>query len=130
MLCGTKGTLCLDENGYEITPTTAGQFQEWAPEGEGESFTVGGDGAFGDLGTREDTTQILIDDFVSCVRSRENPRCSLEDGHRATSFALLANISLELGRRIEWDVRTESITNVPEANKLLHYDYRPPWSLG
>ena len=130
MLCGTKGTLCLDENGYEITPTGTGQFQNWEPHIEEESYEVKSDVAFGDLGTKEDTTQILIDDFVSCVQSRENPRCSLEDGHRATSFALLANISLQLGKRIEWDSETETITNMPEANELLHYEYREPWSLG
>lgn len=128
-LCGTKGTLSLDENRYHIKPTRPGQFQKWEPEFDEENYEVEGDAAFGDLGTKEDTTQNLIDDFVECVQRRQAPRCSLEDGHRATTFAHLANISLRLKQRVEWDVETEKITNIPEANDLLHYTYRAPWSL-
>jgi predicted dehydrogenase len=128
-LCGTKGTLCTSENGYDMTPTRPGQFQTWEPFIKEESYELGGDKAFGDLGTKEDSTQNLIDDFIKCVRTREQPICSLEDGHRSTTFAHLANISLRLKRRIEWDADEERITNIPEANELLHYEYRAPWTL-
>ena len=84
---------------------------------------------FGDLGTAEDTTQNLIDNFIECVQTRQAPYCSLEDGHRSTSFAHLANISLALKSRIEWDAASERITNIPEANDLLQYEYRKPWTL-
>jgi hypothetical protein len=56
--------------------------------------------------------------------------CSLEEGHRSTSFAHLANIALAMGTRIEWDAENERVTNNPAANDLLHYEYRAPWSLG
>jgi predicted dehydrogenase len=129
MLCGTRGTLCSSENGYDVSPTRPGQFQTWKPSVDEESHELGGDKAFGDLGTKEDTTQVLVDDFVRCVRTREQPLCSLEDGHRSTTFAHLANISLRLRKRIEWDAGAERITNVPEADELLHYRYRAPWNL-
>jgi len=54
----------------------------------------------------------------------------METGHRSTTFALLANISLAMKSRIDWDPKTERITNNEEANKLLHYEYRAPWTLG
>ena len=129
MLCGTKGTLCVDQNRYSIKPTRPGQFQKWGPQVEAEDYEVGGDAAFGDLGIKEDSTQNLIDDFISCVRTREQTLCSLEDGHRSTTFAHLANISLKLKKRLEWDAQSEKVTNCPEANELLHYEYRSPWSL-
>lgn len=128
-LCGTKGTLSTSENGYYITPTRPGQFQAWEPFIKEESYELGGDKAFGDLATKEDSTQNLIDNFIKCVRTREQPFCSLEDGHRSTTFAHLANISLRLKRRIEWDADEERITNIPEANELLRYEYRAPWNL-
>ncbi|MDZ7723631.1 MAG: hypothetical protein U5R06_12720 [candidate division KSB1 bacterium] len=53
----------------------------------------------------------------------------MEDGHRSTTFAHLANISLKMGMRIEWDAENEQISNSHYANKLLHYDYREPWTL-
>lgn len=52
-----------------------------------------------------------------------------EDGHRSTSFAHLANISLAVNKRIEWDAEAEKVTNSKRANRLLHYDYRKPWHL-
>jgi len=69
-------------------------------------------------------------DFLDCVKSRGSVVCPLEEGHRSTSFAHLANIALETRSRLEWDPKTERVTNVPEANALLHYEYRQPWSLG
>ena len=45
-------------------------------------------------------------------------------------LALLANISLATKSRLEWDSTNERVLNSPEANQLLHYEYREPWSLG
>jgi hypothetical protein len=129
MLCGTKGTLTASQNGYQLKPTKPGQFQTWKPAFEEEKYEIKSDAAYGDLGIKEDSTQNLIDNFVSCVQSRETPYCSIEDGHRSTTFAHLANISMALKQRIEWDAEAEKITNIPEANELLHYEYREPWTL-
>lgn len=129
MLCGTQGTLTVDQNAAVITPTRPGQFQAWEPAVEPKRFEIGGDDAYGDLGIKEDSTQNLIDDFVACVRTREHPICGLEEAHRSTSFAHLANISLRLGKRIEWNEDEERITNDEAVNSLLHYEYRSPWRI-
>ena len=84
---------------------------------------------YGDLGVSENSTANLVRNFLDCVKSRETPLCTLEDGHRSTSFAHLANIALEAGSRIEWDPVNERITNNDKANELLHYEYRKPWKL-
>ena len=85
---------------------------------------------FGDLAISENSTAILIRNFLDCIKSRKAPWCPLEEGHRSTSFAHLANISLSVGQRIEWDAKNEKITNTKMANNLLHYEYRKPWTLG
>ena len=33
-------------------------------------------------------------------------------------------------KRLDWDAQAERITNCSEANALLHYEYRKPWTLG
>lgn len=53
----------------------------------------------------------------------------MEIGHRSTTMAHLANISLATQSTIHWDPEREVITNNPEANGLLHYEYRKPWTL-
>ena len=40
------------------------------------------------------------------------------------------NIAEDIGTRLEWDAKKEQITNLPFANKMLHYEYRKPWKLG
>lgn len=123
---GTKGTLVASQNGYTITPARPGQFQTWKKQLEAETYDVKGDATHGDLAIKEDSTANLIRNFLDCVKSRKQPWCSEEDGHRSTSFAHLANISLAVNKRIEWDAEAEKVTNSKRANRLLHYDYRKP----
>ena len=128
-LQGTKGTLYVNEGGYRVVPARAGQFQAWERQVEPREYRHEQKGASDDVGERDSTVH-LIRDFLDCVRTRETPLCPLEEGHRSTSFAHLANIALETKSRIEWDPDEERVTNLPAANDLLHYEYRQPWSLG
>jgi predicted dehydrogenase len=127
---GTHGNLVTSQNGYTITPAKPGQFQTWKQLVEPEERMLRSDAQHGDLGIREDSTANLIRNFLDCVKSREAPLCTLEEGHRSTSFAHLANIALAMRTRIEWDAENEQVTNNDAANELLHYEYRPPWTLG
>ena len=128
-LGGTHGNLVSSQNGYRISPAKPGQFQTWKQLVEPEERELESNDQHGDLGIREDSTANLIRNFLDCVKSRKAPLCSLEDGHRSTSFAHLANIALAVGTRIEWDAETEQVTNNRAANDLLHYEYRSPWTL-
>jgi predicted dehydrogenase len=126
-LRGTKGTLNADENGYKITPVKAGQFVSWKQEGTAEEMNsktqMLADGSSGD------STAALVRNFLDCVKSRQTPLCPLEEGHRSTSFAHLANIALATKQRLEWDPEKEQFTNSEKANQMLHYEYRKPWKL-
>ena len=53
----------------------------------------------------------------------------METGHRSTTMSHLANIALATHSLIDWDAEQERITNHAEANELLHYEYRKPWTL-
>ncbi len=129
-LRGTKGTLRADQNGYQIVPTKAGQFQDWDALIEPEEKHIESGDSFGDLGIKENSTAILIDNFLDAVKDHSvKPYCSLEEAHRSTSFAHLANIALATGDRLRWDAVQERFTNSDAANEMLHYEYRGPWSL-
>ena len=126
-LRGTKGNLYSSERGYRIVPSRAGQFQSWDKLMEAEEF-INPDKLLND-GSSSDSTTGLIRNFLDCVKSREKPLCTLEEGHRSTSFAHLANISLAVNQRLEWDQVNERFTNSEKANQLLSYEYRKPWKL-
>ena len=59
---------------------------------------------------------------------RETP-CRRRDRTPLDGVALLANISLATESTLHWDPERQLITNLPEANDLLHYEYRKPWTL-
>jgi predicted dehydrogenase len=126
-LRGTKGNLYSSERGYRVIPSQAGQFQSWDKQIEDESFMNSNQMA--DDGSSADSTTGLIRDFLDCIKSRHQTLCPLEEGHRSTSFAHLANIALKVHERLEWDPVNEKFLNSDKANQLLHYEYRKPWKL-
>jgi predicted dehydrogenase len=119
--CGTLGSLCpgVEGRGYRILPSKEGQFQRAAGKLEAQEVAQ----VDGDL------THQHIRNFLDCVKSRGRCNCDLETGHRSTSFAHLANLALASRSRIEWDPKNERVTNNEQANRMLDYEYRPPWKL-
>jgi predicted dehydrogenase len=124
-LRGTQGTIYVYKSGagYEIVPERGGQFQEpRTPRLEPEKVEV--------EGRNDSLTALHARNFLDCMRTREKPKADIEIGHRSTSFSLMANISLAVGERLDWDAENERFTNSEAANDMLHYEYRSPWKLG
>jgi predicted dehydrogenase len=58
--------------------------------------------------------------FIECIRSRKDPICHAEVGHRSVSVCHLANTSLRLGgRRLRWDAKQERFIGDEDANRML-----------
>ena len=124
---GTKGVVYADERGYKIMPSKPGQFQTWSKLVDAEEYKVT-EKALPD-GSSSVSTGGLIRDFIECVKTRKTPLCTLEEGHRSTCFAHLANIAVKMRQRLEWNAEQERFTNCEKANELLSYEYRAPWKL-
>jgi predicted dehydrogenase len=118
-LLGTLGSVYATTARYEIVPERGGAFQDPRPRHKGQVVK----------GTDGDLDQQAARDFLDCVKSRRQPLASVEEGHRSTTFAHLANIALATRKRLEWNPQAERFTNCDEANHLLHYEYRKPWTL-
>jgi predicted dehydrogenase len=126
---GTKGTLYTNENDYKIVPTSPGQFQSWDKLMDAEEYSLGTPDKLLADNSFLNSTANLIRNFLDCIKSRKTPLSTLEIGHRSTSLAHMATISLATKQRLEWDPVKEVFTNSAEANKLLSYEYRQPWKL-
>lgn len=72
-----------------------------------------------------------MQNFIDCVRSRENPIAPVEVGTSTNTLCCLANMALELGRPIQWNPATLSFNNDKEAqaHRLYWYEYRNPYKL-
>jgi hypothetical protein len=66
----------------------------------------------------------------ACRGGRTPPGANFEFSGGVTEALLLGNVALRLpGKRLEWDAPGFRVTNVPEANALLHYTYRSGWEI-
>ncbi len=68
-------------------------------------------------------------DFLNSIRTRKDPICSVETGHRSATCCHLANIAMLLKRRLQWDPVAECFPTDAEANAMLTRPYRKPWTL-
>jgi predicted dehydrogenase len=60
-----------------------------------------------------------MQDWLNSMRRRTRPLADVEVGHRSVSVAHLANITRQLGRRLEWDPARERFVGDDEANELV-----------
>lgn len=65
--------------------------------------------------------------FIDSVRSRKEPACPAEIGHRSVTMCHLGVIAVRLGRKIEWDPDREMIMGDPEAAAMVAREMRKPW---
>ena len=69
-------------------------------------------------------------EWLDAIKSRAQCSCNFEYGHQLTTVGNLGNIALKMGRKLEWNEKSERVTNCPEANDLLlRNEYRKPWQL-
>jgi predicted dehydrogenase len=106
---GTEGTIRVDRNLLESDPAEL----LTAPLGENDRRVYPSDNH--------------LRNWIECVKSREQPICTVETGHRTASVCHLANIGYKLRRKLTWDPAAELFSNDPEANALTTRKAREGW---
>jgi len=67
--------------------------------------------------------------FLECVKSRQDPICTAEIGHRSSTVCHLGNIAMLLKRPLKWDPVKEEFIGDPVANAMRSRPRRAPWTL-
>ena len=67
--------------------------------------------------------------FLDCVKSRQETIAPAEVGHRSISVALLGEIAMLTSRKLKWDPDKEEFSNDADANRYLSRPMRSPWHL-
>jgi len=70
-----------------------------------------------------------MENFLRCVRTREEPSAPVEVGHRSATVCHIGNIAMMLGRRLKWDPVAERFVNDDQANSMLWRAMRSPWHI-
>ena len=68
-------------------------------------------------------------EWAAGCKGGRRPLSNFDYAGPLTEAVLLGNVALFAGTKIVWDAEHTKITNVPEANELLHYQYREGWTL-
>ncbi len=131
---GTKGTMLILRNGYEIIPDniTPNPFPARTPVDRTveKGWRTGAKQHIKPAKKEDkDATPLHARNFLDCVRSRKACNCDVETGHRATTAAVIGNIAHKTRALLEWDGKAERFTNSEAANRLLSYEYRKPYKL-
>jgi len=67
--------------------------------------------------------------FLDCVKSRQDPVAPIEVAVRSDTLCQLTDIATRLGRKLRWDPEREIFPDDPEANRWLSRPMRSPWTL-
>ena len=98
LVLGTKGTILR----YEDEQV---RFEPQEKEGSARAAVQGGGAGIAD----EQLTQLHMNNFFDCVRSRQQPNCPFELGFSSAIACRMAITSYRLGRAVRWDSEREQI---------------------
>jgi predicted dehydrogenase len=126
-LYGDKGTLKASVNSYDFIPAAKGE----APIHEDVVMELD---QFPEDRTEKDLERPVapairghMKNFLENIASRGRPVSDIEQGYISTTACILANLSMELGRSLQWDHAKGVVVGDAEANKRLRRPYRAPW---
>lgn len=104
---GTEGTICVDRNKLEADKP---EILAALPAAEGKPPTD------------------HLRNWLDCIKSRTEPVCTAETGHRSATVCHLANIGYKLRRKLTWDPTKEEFPGDAEANALTTRKPREGWA--
>ncbi len=122
---GEKGTLKASVMSYDFTP------RQGTPVHQDVTYELE---QFPEDKTEKDLEKHVapairghMKDLLDCIETRKRPVADIEQGYMSTTACILANLSLQLGRALQWDHAKGRVVNDDEANRLLARPYRAPW---
>jgi len=125
-LYGDKGTLKASVMSYDFVPQGGGEAVHKDVTYEYEQYPI--DKTEKDL-ERHVAPAIRghMKDLLLNMKTRGRPVADIEQGYISTTACILANLSMKLGRTLEWDAALGRVVGDEEANRLLRRPYRAPW---
>ena len=112
MFVGEKGMLFSDYNQHRLYPEK--DFKDFVPPPQTIAESIGHHKEW----------------VVACMKNDwKGTTCSFDYSGVLTEAVLLGNVAHRSGKTLEWDAENLKITNAPEAEQFLHYEYRKGWEL-
>jgi predicted dehydrogenase len=68
-------------------------------------------------------------EWVEAIKTGGPTTCNFDYSGALTEAVLLGTVAFKSGKRLEWDAANLKVTNSPEAQQLIHKEYRKGWTL-
>lgn len=123
---GEKGTLKGSVHKYEFVPVDGGEIISGSVLYEREEYPE-------DLQEKDielhvaSATRNHMRDFLYAIENNLRPIADIEQGHISSASCIMANMSMQLGRPLQYDPEKRIVRNDSEATDLLARNYRKEW---
>jgi hypothetical protein len=68
-------------------------------------------------------------EWVDAIKAGGKTTCNFDYAGALTEAVLLGTVAYRSGKRVEWDAEKLQVTSSPEAQELIHKEYRKGWTL-
>lgn len=102
LLLGRQGTIVRQDE--KVRYIAQGEHHRAAPAGPGESSS-----ARPDIVGGSDETDVHMQNFFDCVRTRKKPDCPFELGYKSAIACQMSLVALRTHRAVRWDAEREDI---------------------
>ena len=117
---GTKGTVIVDREGYEV--------YDWKGK-KTDEFTTGHESSTSDLFSQDSMTNEHFENFINAIRGSEQLHSPIAIANISVTSLLLSNIAWFVNRELKIDSKTAHIKDDPEAMKLWGREYEKGWEV-
>jgi predicted dehydrogenase len=121
----TSGSILVGEKGTLYSPHDYGGSYKLLPEKDFEGYK--GPPQRLPRNGREDEGMKI--EWLAAAKGGPKPMSNFGYAGLLTETILLGNVAIRAGKKLEWDGPNFKVTNYPEANQFLHYEYRKGWTL-
>jgi predicted dehydrogenase len=111
---GDLATLVINREGWELFPEMSGgtyKVPAIPPQ------------------TGRDSHEEHMKNFLECIKTRQDPACTVENGRLVAPYAHMGNIALRSGTRLQWNEQSGNFGSNAVANAFIKPAYRKPWVL-
>ncbi|MBY5957365.1 Gfo/Idh/MocA family oxidoreductase [Membranicola marinus] len=123
---GEKGTLAGSVHKYNFTPRGEGKVVHGDVLYEKEEFPEDVTESHNELHVAPATRRHMLN-FIAAVDAGRKPVADIREGHISSASCILGNLSMELGRALEYDAGQRVVKDDAEATGLLRRKYRGAW---
>ena len=110
MFIGSEGKMFAGYNNYKLFPNE--KFKDFQPPAESIPNSIGHHA-----------------EWIKACKDGSPTTCNFDYSGALSEAVLLGNVAYRVGKSLEWDAKTLTATNCPEAAKYISKEYRKGWEV-